>query len=179
MGAHGPRMRSGSPETHHFPPLRATALPHPTTESHHPMTSPCWSQKRAREGGLSLLCQFFLVIFCFLLVFFLLSLLLLFFLLFIFLFLAAPGHLLLLLQNKGHKTHQALSTEADTLQHLGQPKQTQRNNAVGVSSQGERALQTEGAYRVLTEATEVESFPETLEVVWEQARQPCSISCSR
>lgn len=76
----------------------------------------------ARQGGSSLLCQFFFVIFCFLLVFLLLSLFLFFFLFFIFLFLAAPGHLLLL-QNKGHKINQALSAEADTWQHLGQPKQ--------------------------------------------------------
>lgn len=80
------------------------------------------------DGALSLLCQFFFVIFCFLLVFLLLSLFLLFFLFFIFLFLAAPGHLLLL-QNKGGKTNPPLSAEADTSQHLGQPKQTRPNNA--------------------------------------------------
>lgn len=67
------------------PGLCCIPSPHPTTA--------------AREGGSSLLCQFFFVIFCFLLVFFLFSFLLFFFLFFIFLFLAAPGHLLLL-QNK-------------------------------------------------------------------------------
>lgn len=80
------------------------------------------------DGELSLLCQFFFVVFRFLLVFLLLSLLLLFFLFFIFLFLGAARHLLLL-QNKGGKTNQPLSAEADTSQHLGQPKQTRPNNA--------------------------------------------------
>lgn len=110
---------------------------HPTTASqrcipprHPTAAAPARCPALAGDGGeqgresRSLLCQFFFVVFCFLLVFLLLSLLLLFFLFFIFLVLAAPGHLLLLLQNKGHKTKQTLSAEADTSQHLGQPKQT-------------------------------------------------------
>lgn len=107
MGTHSPARGQAALDCaashHHIPPVQ----PQPTG---------------ARQGGLSLLCQFFFVIFCFLLVFLLLSLLLFFFLFFIFLFLAAPGHLLLL-QNKGHKINQALIAEADTGQHLGQPKQ--------------------------------------------------------
>ena len=192
-------MASGSPGPH--PVLHPTAASRPVSHltshrcvpSHAPSHIPAgmapgaptpWgpAQPSPRAAGtfrrLCLLCQFFFVIFCFLFVFLFVSLLLLFFLFFIFLFLAAPGHLLLLLQNKAHKTKQTLSAGPDTRQHLGQPKQPRPN----YTGEAVARRKTRGGVPVCSRAESITGALRgcgigrghaMLRLPWKAVQQPC------
>lgn len=155
-----PAWRGGELGTHRV--RQPWTMLHPITTFHH-----C-----SREGGSSLLCQFFFVIFCFLLVFFLFSFLLFFFLFFIFLFLAAPGHLLLL-QNKECKINRGGHGAAPG------PTQTTAVKQCWGPVAKRKELQAEGAGRALVEATGAQSFPARSEVAQDQAWQLHAGSCSR